>query len=316
MSRARRPAFTLIELLVVIAIIALLVGLLLPALGEARQAARSARAMANCRTNAQIIATYSNESREVFLNPFAEAAENNCPCMGWVWTLDQPCAVGWAYSEQCGNYSLSGTESFGYHWIAHCLFADKDSISRMENIVSPGDRALQNWLKTNNNQNAQSDFTWIFPSSYWYPPVFWQDQSRFRSAATVPIPSAVNRFFIHRNRYSDVTFPSNKVVVFENKDYQSKLQPMWNDVSARPHAAMVDGSARRLIMTKIIQATSLSQTQALNGELDQPAGIWNPTENEMATKMQYGAPQGFTWTYSKPAYFWRTRNGVKGRDVP
>ena len=311
MMDMRRKAFTLIELLVVIAIIALLVGILLPALAQARSAAASAKSMANCRSNAQIIQQYATENKEAFINPFKESPEPACGPQDWVWTLDRPCTWGWPYGA---GYSTSGTETYGYHWIAHTLYGDKDSLSRMENIVSPQDKALQNWLK--NNAPAQGDWGWIFPSSYWYPPVFWQDSTRFKTALVGTAPSTANRYYIRRNKVTDVTFASNKVLVFESKDYQSKTQPMWNDVTARPHVAMVDGSGSRVTMAKVIAATSTNLSVADAGKLDVPTGVWNPGEGEMATNYEYGAPQGFTWTYGKPAYFWRTRNGVRGRDVP
>jgi len=36
----------------------------------------------------------------------------------------------------------------------------------------------------------------------------------------------------------------------------------------------------------------------------------------MDSKYLYGAKQGFTWEYGNPAFFWATRNGMRGRDLP
>lgn len=120
---------------------------------------------------------------------------------------------------------------------------------------------------------------------------------------------------VRRNRVSDVTFSSARVLVFEGKDYQSNAQAMWYEPAARPHVGMVDGGGSRVTMAKVIAATSASAVTPEPGKIDAPSEMWNPGEHEML-RYQYGTPQGFIWTFNKPAYFWRTRNGIQGRDLP
>jgi prepilin-type N-terminal cleavage/methylation domain-containing protein len=310
-GQTRRRAFTLIELLVVIAIIALLISILLPALGSARGVAREIKSMANLKSNATLIYTYALDYRDDFVNPFVRASECNprtpTANLDWVWTPDRPCNYGWPYGTSLG-LSTSGTETYGYHWIAHTMYADSVGLSRLNSIVAPDDRALQLWF--DNNVAAQDDWEWIFPSSYWYPPVFWQSSARFAGPDDTarPAASVANRYFIARNKMSDVNFAGNKVLLIESKDYGAKGEPMFNEVKSQTRVALVDGSARSVKMATIA-------TETLAERLPAPAGVWNPGNAEMV-RYDYGINRGFVWTFNQPAYFWATRDGVHGRDIP
>jgi len=307
--RTGRSAFTLVELLVVIAIIAVLVSILLPALKNARIAAREVLSLSNLRSNAQLQAAYTGDIRGAFLNPFSTGGRGTaCDVLdtSWVWVPNRRCAEGWDYAQPHSN---SGTESYGYHWAAHFLYDQKKEDSRMRSFVAPGDLALSNWFQ--NNGAAFGYVEWIFPGSYWYPPVFWQDYRRF-APATRQLANAANRHLIKRNLIGDVLYPEQKVLLFESKDYLHPQQPMWNDARAKVRVALTDGSARPVQMADVIADTDPSGTDPT--KLKPPSGTWNPGATEMDGYLEFGRPQGFTWTYGQPAYFWATREGIRGRD--
>lgn len=294
------------ELLVCIAIVAVLVSLLLPALGHVRFAAQRSVSLGNLRQSATLMAAYAGQYRDEFINPFQPGPScGRTWASAWVWEPNDECERGW-------NYAPGGSELFGVHWLAHALYAEDRTLSRIDSLVAPGDRALLTWLRETNTA-ADGNISWIFPSSYWYPPVFWQRWDRFLAPTRPEGNSTLNWYYFRRNRTSDVTFPSRKVLVFESKEYASTLQAQFNLPEARPLVALVDGSAMPLRTADIIADTAAPGEES-NAKLDCPSGSWDFAEVIGNRLYQYGPREGFSWVHGEPAYFWATRHGLRGRD--
>jgi prepilin-type N-terminal cleavage/methylation domain-containing protein len=325
-----RRGFTLLELLVTISIVAVLVTLLLPLLSDARVTGQRAVSLSNLHNNSTYMASYGLEQRDDFLNPFTLARLNTSP--GWNSCCvvfepvthpapgHEPYEYGWDYGQM---YSNSGTETFGYHWLSHMFYADIETQSHLKTNLAPGDRVLVEWYRDRAQDAADKGAAWIYPSSYWYSPVFWQDPARFRNASR-PEANARNDYFIHRNKLTDVLTPSAKVLLFENKDFSAKGQPVWNVAAAKPQVACIDGSCKAVSMMDITTGTAAPGASPTTGAhatgLRYPSGTWfngaYDGEFEM-TRFSYGIGNGFDWSqaYGQPAYFWATRGGLRGRDI-
>lgn len=323
----RHRAFTLIELLVVIAIVALLVSLLLPALGKARIEGQRTVSLSNLHQNTIFMAMYGQDVKDDFVNPFATKdllhTGRNDQCVVW----ETPYTSYWDYGM--GVQSLQGTETYSYHWLSHMLYGDQQDTSRMLSGFAPGDRALRNMLR--DVIAAQGNLSWIFPVSYWYPPVFWGDPARFSEATpTRLIPGgATANFQIRRNKLTDVVMPNKKVLLFERADFyqggSNYRTPSWNSPGSRVNVALTDSSAKSVKINDVIAATSTNGglTPSAGKQLLQPAGNWAPPATELRYFFELPSNQDpqtsefqFQINPAYPAYFFATRKGIRGFDLP
>jgi prepilin-type N-terminal cleavage/methylation domain-containing protein len=341
-----RKAFTLIELLVVIMIIVLLISILLPALSKARIGSQRTISLSNLHQNTTYMHMYGTDHKEEFMNPFLPYNDTKTPngderCIVWE-PIEYARSVNhaiylyrWDYGT--GLQSNQGTETFGYHWLSHMLFGDEVRQSRMLSGFAPADIGMRRMLRETTSGNAQTDPTWIFPVSYWYPPVFWQTPQQFSNATptrTIAPTSAtgqapnINSYNIRRNKISDVWAPMAKVQLFERADFYSKPRggktPSWNDPKAKPQIACVDGSGKTVNMATIISSTSTNPgmtSYSPGTNLYQPAGLWNPPTGELNYFFEFSGPPinsmfEFDNVPGMPAYFWATRGGIRGIDLP
>ncbi|MBM4108140.1 MAG: prepilin-type N-terminal cleavage/methylation domain-containing protein [Phycisphaerae bacterium] len=319
-----RRGFTLIELLVVIAIIALLIGILLPALGEARRAAHNTVSLSNLRSLSQMMAAYAGQSRDQLMNPFflpgERAVGNPTPPWNGIEVSHQPGAF-WIFAD--GGRS---TEMFGFHWASLMMHWNNPEDLGNKVQFAPGDRTV---VTRFNNFVPQPPFTrsdYIWDGSYVYSPACWFNSIRYEQPVGTPaLPAA--QALLRRNTYASVISPSAKVMLWERFDYSRKWRldangrtenpPQWNNPEATARFAAVDGSVDAVRMRTLYELTTPGSSTPPNERSLTPTGRFNiPTSMFAAYDMSRdGFENGENGTVANPAFFWATRDGVKGRDI-
>jgi prepilin-type N-terminal cleavage/methylation domain-containing protein len=348
-------AFTLIEMLVVIAIIAVLVAILLPALAKARAAGQSAVSLSNLRQCGLLQFSYAADNKDSFVNPFgpnnygvpwydiiAPRSANGTPGGGaWVWDY--------------GNGDWT-TELFAAHWVSLITQYITSNNLYSDMLIAPNDAAAKrrfaallprvNGTRAGGTQDSSRD-GFMFDTSYWCSPTLWFSATRYRDAQWVPASQFTGSTLWNRNRIEHVTMPQAKVMVFERMDFSRKdrraraggrepYAPTFNNPEATTRFVTVDGSVSSVKMSTLHALTDPAAARPEDVDTYTPSGEWripdsllgDPDRPFTSSLYSYGLGRdglengdgqilhvqgGFN---AYPAFFWATRNGIRGRDIP
>lgn len=304
-------AFALTDLLAALAAMCLIAAMLLPTLSSSRRSSMGAQSANLIRRHAQRQELYAAANQDVWVNPFDGTLN---PPVGnpVVWVPGHVGSWGWSYTS-------SQSESYGYFWLSHLLYAQGNSYQDWRVQASPGDWRLIHFIRRTLQQPGGAADR-VFPTSYWYSPVFWQSSTRFASTNAVNATQS-NRYLLRRNTVADVVSPSRKVLLFENSDFDSAQTRQWNYGGSKPYLALCDGSVKKVGTSIILAATDsiIAPFPPAPGRLAFPSGAWgvSSTSEQELNNMGYGSSDGFNWNQRgiTQATYWRTRMGVQGADV-
>ncbi len=347
-----KKAFTLIELLVVVAIIAVLVGILIPALSSAQNTARLVKSQANLRSLAQIQEVYAGEHDDSLMLPFQinrYSGGNGFGTRGWGLVRKVGSSLGgleFPYGPGGGGYNSPWyTEMYAFHWysVIGGWLNQGDYASEVQ--FAPADRVLIHRV-----QDLQDDPPpgWTLDTGYWdcsyiLSPTIWFAPERYKDNGR---PNAM-RFdpgasLARRNRMSQVAYPSQKVLIWERFDWTKKerkatyrnptigfdnpidlgeeaYSPQWNNYDAEPSVATADGSVSRVKISNIFDKLYSDDPRTVRAY--NPTDEWDCSIDVLEYYSMH--EDGFEIGNSSldvgkgkyPAFFWATRDGIRGRDI-
>lgn len=325
-----RRGFTLIELLVVIAVIALLVAILLPALANARQTAYRTISLSNLKQLATGIAAYGQENRDGLVNPFDARmpqlyGHNWCDAIFPRDTNLTSGAEAWKFND-----AGFASEMFSFHWASLVMAYIAPGQQRARVQISPSDMAVIARFDAHVNSTADID-GYLMDTSYLYSPTMWLAPERYSFSAVPPLgpDNVASPRWWRRNRFDHVVHPQGKVMLWERFDFAQKtrrsaasgrvkLAPQWNNAEATPRFARADGSVDSIAVAQL-NALVNDGDAAIRYEYTPASGLWRmPSSvlNRYSGIARDGIENGENDTIAYPAYFWSTRNGVRGRDIP
>lgn len=320
----RCNAFTIIELLVVIAIIAVLVGILLPALAAARKTAKTAVCTSNLSNYSKAVFTYAADYKDRFatfswqrgmtytmfgesspIGPFATDAQ----------------AAGRQFTDLVRRYgpfpNFSAVATIAYPNYSNMLVTEYMSQKLPETaMICPDDRAQLEFssdpVRTSQLLAATDPVRWA-RSSYILSTPFWAsdrdtptDRVRsFRTGLAAPGYTWTPGAATGRRKLSDVAFPSQKVMFFDEFSRHSK-QPVayYFHPQASVPASIADGSVRVLKTSE----TNLGGAITAAGVVERMSATYTPVSELMLP----------AWPDSvspfQPVRYLHTLGGLKGVD--
>ncbi len=176
------------------------------------------------------------------------------------------------------------------------------------------------------------------------PPQQWWHRRNKIDEVAFPAQKVVvwQRFDVNNERRSEFTvdLTTGNQTVVGGQGAEKPFPPTWNNPGARVNVGVADGSAATIQMRAVYRL--LTTGSDISKEAFRPAGLWNPTSAEL------GDPDGNGFTGALnvpggndnhqllndalenggngpgsgggnfgvyPAFFWATRDGIKGRDI-
>lgn len=346
MQTIAKKGFTLIELLVVIAIIAVLLGVLLPALSSAQGSARLIKSQANLKSLAQIQEVYASEYRGSLMVPFKISGyqRGTGPGQsGWGRAQKVGSSSSIEFAPGSGNTNKWYSEMYAFHWYSiiggwisqgdyasEIQFAPSDRVLIQRVSLYEEDPPYPNWSL----ENGFWDGSYVLSPTCWFAPERYRDDNR----GPAPRLNAVLAK-ARTNKMSDVVYPSQKVILWERFDWTQKNRtasfrdpnvaggtpivfgeergpPQWNNPEAKPSVATTDGSVTRADISKIFQ--SMSDENARVSRAFTPTDKWDPKYSALKDydmhQDGFEIGDGRSGEGQYPAFFWATRDGIRGRD--
>lgn len=336
-----RRAFTLIELLVVIAIIALLVGILLPALGKARTSARSLQSAANLTSMGKVQYAYATDYQDSFVNPFTNDPSKFVTTTGgtvylWQGYVDPMTSQSnQSVITPMGQSSANRVpEAYAFIWASPVMAYLQERNEAGTSYISPVLRdprdqkinerhaaLLAASRRQGGTQNDRLDWAWI-DTSYYASPTLWRSHRKYASDAAYAIGTSARD--IARNRFSDVSYSSEKVMIFERIDFSKDRRtaaaggggqngaPQWNNPSGTPNVCFVDGSVSKAPTSRLVTLTTDPDVTVRNAFT--PRGLWNTAGIGLAITTFGLTNDGLELNPGWQQFYWATADGVRGRD--
>lgn len=329
-SRSRR-AFTLVDLLAATACVALAGAVLLPALARSRNASQGDTSRSNLKVLMRAHVAYTIMHQDRWMNPFnpttSYLGQPNSFDPEW-YSARVASMPGYLWRFDDAGYE---TEMFSMHWASIARPGPMATNAVTPEQFDPRDQRFINRLNTLATAPGGLQ-NWLWPTSYMYSPTMWFNPARYAPDSRLSI-SRPNLFggvrSVRYNTVAETLYPSRKAVLFQRFDFDQSsrpgpsgpvpLPPQWNNTKASPDVAFADGSVDEVPIFKVVSA--INEDAAVAQWLRPTGPGWNmPTM--LLNSPSVGYEIGDDWengqnnTTAWQAFFWGTRNGVAGRDVP